>query len=256
MQNRVKKTKTNTHLQWFGVILIMGIAVVAAFVMLLYQKKIVINPYFSSHYEVCGVDISRYQGDVDWEVLSAQIDFAYIKATEGSLHVDDCYKENVEEAQETQIPIGAYHFFSFESSGESQASNYIATVGRFDGMLTPVIDVEYYASDRDRASTETIQRELHSMLDSLEAYYGCKPMIYATMTSYTSLIQGEFKDYPIWIRNVYYPPLFIANDWTIWQYSDKGMLKGYHGEEIYIDMNVFHGNREELSSLRVPYNSN
>ena len=40
-------------------------------------------------WEVFGVDVSSYQGEVDWPVLAEQgVDFAFIKATEGSLPQD------------------------------------------------------------------------------------------------------------------------------------------------------------------------
>ena len=35
--------------------------------------------------------------------------------------------------------------------------------------------------------------------------------------------------------------------WTFWQYSDKGRLEGYQGEEEWIDLNVFHGGEEEFA---------
>ena len=38
--------------------------------------------------------------------------------------------------------------------------------------------------------------------------------------------------------------------WTFWQYSDKGELNGYNGEEKYIDMNVFNGTREDFKKYR------
>lgn len=47
-------------------------------------KKVKINTLFAKNFPVRGVDVSHYQGDIDWEVLQMQnIDFAYIKATEG-----------------------------------------------------------------------------------------------------------------------------------------------------------------------------
>ena len=79
------------------------------------------HPEFKG-YKVKGVDVSSYQGDIDWDVLSAQgIEFAYIKATEGSKTVDRCFEANWKGASDTSLRIGAYHFFSFESSGENQA---------------------------------------------------------------------------------------------------------------------------------------
>ena len=54
------------------------------------NKKIRPNLILADRYEVRGVDVSHYQGDIDWEKMAAEnIDFAYIKATEGSRYVDE-----------------------------------------------------------------------------------------------------------------------------------------------------------------------
>ena len=46
-------------------------------------------------YPVRGVDVSVYQGDIDWQILADQnIDFAFIKATEGSSFVDPNFSYN------------------------------------------------------------------------------------------------------------------------------------------------------------------
>ena len=78
-------------------------------------------------------------------MLSAQsIQFAYIKATEGSSLVDEYFAQNWKDAHETPLYVGAYHFFSFDSPGQSQAENFIATVPDTENALPPVIDLEYY----------------------------------------------------------------------------------------------------------------
>ena len=65
-------------------------------------------------YPVRGVDVSYYQGTIDWQVLAQQgVDFAFIKATEGSDHNDTQFVQNWEDAKAVQIYVGAYHFFSF-----------------------------------------------------------------------------------------------------------------------------------------------
>ncbi len=57
--------------------------------LLIIDKKIRLNLLFANKYEICGVDVSHYQGDIDWEKMADEnIDFAYITATEGSSHVD------------------------------------------------------------------------------------------------------------------------------------------------------------------------
>lgn len=252
MDKKIKKKESKKYR--FGlwlVILTVFAAALAAFAAGVYQGKIRLALKMAERYSVKGVDISYYQGDVDWQVLKNGLSFVYMKATEGSGHQDIRFEENLENALETGLAVGAYHFFSFESSGHTQAAHYIEVVGKWDGMLAPAVDVEYYSSYDGAVDAETLRAELQILLDDLEDYYGCKPVIYTTMTAYRNLIQGEFTQYPLWIRNIYYQPVFRGRNWVFWQYSDKGMLEGYSGEERFIDLDVFRGTEQELENYRI-----
>ncbi len=203
------------------------------------------NMVIAREYSHRGIDVSHYQGDIDWESIEKQgVEFVYIKATEGSSHVDECYESNRSNAEKTGIHIGFYHFFSFESPGISQAENYIETVGNLEGNLIPAVDVEYYGSQQhpDKAS---VNKELTDMLEYLEEYYGRKPVIYSTQSFYNEYLKNGYEDYPLWIRNVYLAPV---QDWTIWQYSDRLVLDGMWGQEKYTDVNVLRG---EISDLEL-----
>ena len=216
---------------------------------LFYKGFIRINTPSKADSPVRGVDLSSYQGDVDWEVLSKQdISFAFIKATEGSSYIDPKYKENIENALKTNLRVGVYHFFSFESSGAQQAEHFIDTVAITENMLPPVVDIEYYADYKSNPpDKESVQKNLKELLEKLESRYGMKPIIYATQSSFKRYISGSFSEYDIWIRDVYFTPKLNDNrEWTFWQYSDKEKLDGYNGVEKYIDMNVFNGSLEEF----------
>lgn len=218
------------------------------------QKKIRITPKLAGKFEMTGVDVSHYQGTIDWAELAGQdLDFAFIKATEGSGHIDECFYDNWQEAEKTALRIGAYHFFSFDSDGESQAEAYIDTVGSLNGKIAPAVDVEFYGDKADNPPPkDEVVKQLGAMLRELEEHYQAKPIIYTTYKAYDAYIKGEFEEYPLWIRNVYYQPLFSLGDrWVFWQYTDTAVLEGYEGTEQYIDMNVFRGTEEELKNLLV-----
>lgn len=222
---------------------------------LILLKVIRINIFFAGRYELRGVDVSHYQGDVDWEILEGQeISFAFIKATEGSGYVDAYFYDNWQGADRTQLFTGAYHFFSFDSPASTQAENYISTVGDLSGKIAPVVDVEYYGDKRSNPpDRERTVAQLQELLALLEAHYHAKPIIYTTCQVYQRYIKGEFGEYPLWIRNVYYPPdVDMKGEWVFWQYSDKGVLRGYSGDEKYIDLNVFNGSLEDLEKYMVP----
>ncbi len=213
-----------------------------------YRVKITGNVPNSNKYTVYGVDVSRYQGDIEWDTLAEQdIAFAFLKATEGSSYVDSSFAINWVQSQESGIIVGAYHFFSFESAGETQAENYIATVGELFNNLPPVVDLEYYGEYvNNPLSREETREILDALLLTLEEYYGVKPILYTTtMCYYQYIFGGDYGDYPLWIRNTYYEPF---ENWTFWQYSDEGTLEGISGEVGYIDLNVYRSSWETFLS--------
>lgn len=237
-----------------ALILILAVLFAVFSGILLINKIIKINPFFARRYEMRGVDVSHYQGTIDWQKLAEQdLDFAFIKATEGSSYLDECFYDNWQAAGKTELYIGAYHFFSFDSEGRKQAEFFIDTVGNLEGKLPPVIDVEFYGDKAyNPPEKEEVVTQLGEMLSALEEHYQVKPIIYTTYTVYNEYIRGEFQEYPLWIRNVYYPSdVTLRGEWSFWQYMDTAVLAGYEGTEKYIDLNVFRGTKEELEMLLV-----
>ena len=226
-------------------VLLSAAGLIAAF--LLYQGFIQLNHPSKRLYPVRGVDVSHYQGSIDWRVLSGQgIDFAYIKATEGSSFVDPQFERNWTEASNTELRIGAYHFFSFESSGEAQANHFLKHITKAERMLPPAVDVEPYGVYRGKEALDSrVMSELKVWLAMVEAEMGVKPVVY-TVKAYHEQLQEELPGYDLWIRRVYSsPPAEI--EWMFWQYSNRMRLDGYPGEERFIDMNVFSGTKEEFA---------
>lgn len=204
------------------------------------ERKLFINEWFTGSM-IKGVDISSYQAEVDMASLARQgIRFVYMKATEGSGHVDENFKKNWQAASETNLLAGAYHFFSFESSGETQAENYIKAVGDLNGKLIPAIDVEMYGEfEKTPPDHDKVVRELKVLMAVLEDEYKAKPMLYANKDIYDKYLKDDFSEYPRWARNVYFPVyLDYGGEWTIWQYKDRGELEGYSGGEKYIDLDA------------------
>lgn len=211
------------------------------------SKTIFINEWFITDNAVRGVDLSNHQAHVDMRQLAAQnLKFVYMKATEGSTYVDNYFADNWRNAKEAGLARGAYHFFSFDSTGAEQAQNFINTVGDvLTGDLIPVIDVELHGKyELAPPSKEDVVREVKVMSDMLEAQYGAKPLIYAQRDLYDLYLKGNFDENPRWVRSIYFPARWENGDsWLIWQYKDRGELAGYSGGEKYIDLDVLNSNR-------------
>jgi len=218
-------------------------------------KVIFINEWFvDKNNSTIGVDISSYQANVDMEKLKEQnIRFVYIKATEGSTLQDDKFAVNWANAEKAGLPSGAYHFFSFDSPGSTQAENFIKTVGDdLMGRLLPTVDVEYYSDKKENPpAKDDVVRELTVFLQALEAHYGTKPMIYTGSEIYEKYLQDFSGTYKMWISSFYKPLSWnYHGDWYIWQYLNRGTLEGYSGGEKYIDLNVL--NKESNRSMTTP----
>ncbi len=203
-------------------------------------------------YEVRGVDVSAYQGAIDWPVLAEQdLDFAVIKATEGRAFVDERFRANWADAHRTDLAVGAYHFVTFEATAEEQLANVIAAVPVVDGALPVTVDLEFYGEHFDAPpSAEHVRGIVDPLLAGLEEHYGAPPILYTTAEAYERYVRNRYPANPIWIRDVVLPPsLPDGRDWTIWQYSNRDRLPGYDGVEPFIDMNVLEGGPERLEEL-------
>ena len=145
--NENRKNRTKRVLVILIVFMTVLIMIFTSVFVLAKQKKIFINKWFvDERNSTIGVDVSSYQADIDMNQLKEQdIQFIYIKATEGSGSQDKRFAENWKNAQDAGLMSGAYHFFSYDSEGRTQAENFINTVGPdLNGRLIPVVDVEYY----------------------------------------------------------------------------------------------------------------
>jgi lysozyme len=212
--------------------------------LLLYTGTIWPNALLASKYSVRGLDVSSYQGQVDWKSVTqtGQYSFVFIKATEGKNYQDPYFKTNWNGTKAQGLLRGAYHFYTDYRTGAEQADNYISMVPKEPGMLPPVLDLEVTGKDQ-----QVMLREIKVFLDRLEQHYGMKPIIYTDHDRYAEYIKGHFDDYTIWMRDVFIPASWdSAKNWTLWQYDSRGHVPGITG---YVDLNVFSGESDQLNKL-------
>lgn len=235
-------------------LLLLAAAALAALGLLRWRGLILLSHEADpEQWELFGVDVSSYQGNVDWAVLAGQgVEFAFIKATEGSILQDRQFAANWAGAAEAGVRAGAYHFLSYDSPGDTQADNYIATVPVTEGALPPVVDIEFYGKYLEEPPEKAhVKAILDPLLERLEEHYGVKPILYATYRSYQLYLSGrEYQDYPLWISSPLVAPLL--HDWDFWQYSHAARLEGYQGREQRIDLNVFRGSRKAFDAFGLP----
>ena len=229
------------------------LALAGLFGALIYTGTLWPTQFTAGRFPLKGVDVSEYQGTVDWEAIKNQgIEFAFLKATEGSSYIDSKYETNAQGAAQAGVKQGAYHFFSFDSPGKTQAQNFLQVIGEREQPLPAAVDVELYGRHKQSPpKREDVQRELTVLIDAVQEQTGNFPILYATGEAYDRYLAGSFPNCPIWIRDVLKTPrLSDGRKPLFWQYSPRGRLKGLSGgEEPYIDLNVFWGTQEEFDAM-------
>lgn len=189
-----------------------------------------------------GIDMSHYQSDIEWKVLSVHptVKFVYLKATEGSDHHDRYYTRHHSAARNAGLQVGSYHFYRPKVPVMEQVNNFIRHTDFDIDHLRPVIDVEVNRGIQKRA----LQDSVRLCLDTLTAIIGDKPILYTSRNFYQQVLEERFGDYPLWIADYRHGESLPVNC-VIWQYTDKGKVLGIRHE---VDCNRL---VKDLSSIQL-----
>lgn len=197
-------------------------------------------------YPVHGIDLSRFQTQVDWTTARANgVNFAFIKATEGGDLVDPMFDSHWRGAGAAGVKRGAYHFFYHCRPAAEQARWFIRHVPRTPGALPPVLDLEWTPFSPTctiRRDGATIREEARIFLDIVGRHYGQRPMIYTTVDFFDDTELWRLPGVEFWLRSVADHPhgVYDGKAWTFWQYTSTGLVPGIAGR---VDINVFAGSR-------------
>lgn len=203
-----------------------------------------------------GIDVSTYQGDVNWATVASQgVFYGFAKATEGATSSDDKFARNWAGMRSVGIVRGAYHFFRPGRDPAQQADNFLKTVQTIEEFDLPaVLDLEI----NDGQSTGVVLDRALKWLQIVEAKTGRKPILYTYPVFWEDKLGNskQFADYPLWIANFGTPGQpYVPSAWSRWafhQYSESGTLRGIDGN---VDLNQFNGDLDGLQRLlkgRIP----
>ena len=203
-------------------------------------------------YYCYGIDISKYQPDIEWKALMVitdaqgrttksltkakdirKISYVFIKATEGSSMKDKHFHKHWNNAGKHNIRRGAYHFFRSSKDARQQAMHFIQTVGPLSADdLPPVLDIE---TIHKGCSRKVLNDKALTWLKTVENHYGRKPIVYSSASFIERHLCKEIKEnYPIWVAH-YGAPRPRCARWHIWQFADNASVYGIDGE---VDLNV------------------
>lgn len=196
-----------------------------------------------------GVDVSHYQGTVDWEELAdSDVSFAFTKATGGTSYVDPEFEENWHGIRSQGLYRGAYHYFYASDDPGRQADHFVRTLtqgGHGPKDLPPALDVE----ELDGASGDDLVEGVLAWLEAVEQQLGKRPMIYSDLAfAREYLTDQRLGAYPLWIAEYDseeegVPSPWESTGWAFWQHGQSSDVAGIDGE---VDLDVYNGSEREL----------
>lgn len=192
------------------------------------------------------LDVSKWQGIVDWSLVAPRPVLVICKASEGVVSMDPSFQSNWDGLKAQSIRRGAYHFYHAEMDAGQQFANYKKAVTQVGGFLAsdlpPVLGVEgleVATPDVRKAAAASIK----TWLDQAQAFTGKTPVIYTSKYQWSFVTDQKGKppawsaNYPVWVA--WYPekpdkfsaPTIAAmpagwKQWAVWQYADDGQVTG------------------------------
>lgn len=188
-----------------------------------------------------GIDVSRFQDSINWKRVAknSNIEFVYVKATEGASISDPMYKYNIKKAKDAGLLVGSYHVYSSRTTAYQQFANFKKTLGKTKQDLVPVLDIEALHCNK------LYMKRVDKLLELMEKEYGAKPMIYTSEKLYkTHFDTKKYKKYHFFIANYKREPSMA---YTLWQYTQRGKLKGIAG---FVDFSKF-SRKYSVDSIKI-----
>ncbi len=203
---------------------------------------------------VYGMDVSSYQGNVDWSTAYANgARFAYVKATEGTSYTNPYFAQQYNGSYNVGMIRGAYHFaLPGNSSGTAQADYFVDHGGGWsaDGKTLPgALDIEYnpYGATCYGLSQSSMVSWIQAFSNEYHARTSRYPTIYSTTdwwTTCTGNSSAFASNSPLWIARYASSAGTLPAGWsyyTFWQYADSGTFPG--------DQDQFNGAYDRLQAL-------
>lgn len=192
-----------------------------------------------------GIDVSYYQGDIDWERVKASgVEYAMLRIglrgyETGEMRVDTKFHEYIEGANNAGIPVGVYFFSQAISEAEAiEEARFVLDQIRGHQVDFPIVfDWETIGEDTARTNSVTSDMLTKCTIAFCEEIKnaGYTPMYYTNRSiGYRKLDLSQLTDYDLWIADFNEFPSFYYR-YTMWQYTYTGRVDGIDTD---VDLNV------------------
>lgn len=195
---------------------------------------------------LAGVDVSTYNGDIDWEAVKADgISFAMIRlgfrgyGESGKLVLDNKFVQNIQGATQAGLDVGVYFFSQAITVEEAvEEAEFVLSALKGYSITYPVVfdleNIDYDTARTDNLTVETATQVTDAFCQRI-AQAGYRPMIYGNVAWMMDCIDlTQLTQYDRWLAQYQSPPTF-PYQFHMWQYSHQGSVAGIEGS---VDMNL------------------
>lgn len=185
---------------------------------------------------VAGVDVSIWQGVVDWNAVAAtSTRFVIMRAVKGRHYVDPTYATNLAGATAAGLVVGAYHRATPSAAAgdaRAEANHFLSVARNAAGDLIPALDIE----ETGGLNPEDLTGWVKTWVTRVRHVLGVRPMLYASPYFWRTKMGDSTwfatHGYPLWIANwnVRSPDVpagdWNGQGWTFWQWTSTGSVNG------------------------------
>ena len=185
------------------------------------------------------IDVSRYQGMIDWSQVKSHVGGAMLKTVStnksfGGIYIDPMFERNYSECKRLGIPVGAYYYTYAQDAATVRAELAKlreALVGK-SFELPIVVDVE--DNKLKPLSADALTDLVIAAAETIEGW-GLYAMIYTyTYYSNTELNMDRLSAYDLWIAD--YTGKRPSRKHGILQYTSKNKMDGVPQNDGLVDM--------------------
>lgn len=192
-----------------------------------------------------GIDVSKYQGEIDWEAVKNDgVDYAIIRVgirgySEGGILEDEFFRQNMEGAIANEIPVGVYFFTQAVNEAEAmEEADFVIEMLQGYSLTYPVyLDIEDVRKENCRTNSLTAEERTNNAKVFLEAVgaAGYQPALYGNMKTFLLMLDlASLEQYDKWFAG-YTLPIYYPYEYKMLQYSEKGNIAGIKGK---VDVNI------------------
>ena len=190
-----------------------------------------------------GIDVSKYQGNIDWGAVAASgINFAIIRvgyrgSVSGALIQDPNFKKNISGATKAGIKVGLYFFTQAVNEAEAveEASMAMSLASGYKVTYPIFIDTESASNGRANGLSKSARTAVVKAFCQTIRNGGYKAGVYASKSWYANQLNASaLNGYCIWVAQ-YNSSCTYSGKYDMWQYSSKGSVSGIKGN---VDMNI------------------